>query len=261
MGWQRPWVQVPSLRPWNCPRKWLNEAVSEVFLFCCKVLWSSFGLIGLYILAPFIAKSKEMFGEKGFTAISAAIFIWGLISAQSETYTIKWSTGHVMAYVGLFMMGYVVYRNVDAKRSNAKAALNFLIAFVIMTVSMLGNLYGQKIGIPFSDIIFAVVEPYNLLNQIAALFLFKGFAYLNIRFDAGYISGLTYWVYLAHAIFIHWIILLIVEKNFRFFANSEGYGSLAVELIYGLITYILCLLITHVVMKLLGNRKKTKGNL
>ena len=236
----------------------LNSFLKSLRGIASDHLWYMFVLIGLYILAPFIAKSKEMFGEKGFMAISVAIFIWGLISSQSEIYPIKWSIGHVMAYVGLFMMGYVLYRKVDTKRSNGKAALNFLIAFVIMAGAMLGSLFGQRIGIPFSDIIFAVGEPYNLLNQIAALFLFMGFAYLSFRFDTGYISGLTYWVYLAHVVLIQWVILLIVEKNFGFFANSEGYGSLAVELIYGFVTYILCLLITHVVLKLLGNRKKTK---
>jgi len=242
MGWDGYGASL-----WHYFLKFLQGDVAEH-------LWYVLVLMGLYFLAPFIAKSREMFSEKEFSFVTICIFILGIISSQSETYTLKWSFGHVIAYVGVFMMGFELFKNINGEKNNKKAIVNILIACLIIAIEIVGCIFAKGIDIPALKVVLAFGEPYNPLNQIIAIFFFKGFVYLEPHFDVGYLSGLTYWVYLTHVLFQRFI-LLPVELLFKFYGKSEGISEILCLLIYSLLNYAGCMLLTHLVLTFKKNRK------
>ncbi len=221
-------------------------------------LWFMFTLIGLYMLAPVLVKAKELFGEKGFTAAAVILFFWSMISSQSETYAIRWSTGHIMAYLGLFMMGYVLYSRIRDRESNGRAVLFLLGAALVMIAMYFGRMFLS--GSDAGKVVFSNGEPYNPLPQIAGILLFLGFASLKISFDPGTLAGLTYWIYLPHVLVLNWIIFYGAEKNLHLFENASGpVPALLVLLMYTLFTYALCAGVSHLILRFLEGRKASRN--
>ena len=217
-------------------------------------LWFMFTLIGLYLLAPVLVKARELFGEKGFAAATGIMCVWSLISAQSETYTIRWSTGHIMAFIGLFMLGYVLYSRIRDRQNNRTAFLWLLGAVLIMTGLFFGRLYFSKSAV--GSVIFASGEPFNPLPEAAGILLFLGFACMKLSFDPGTLANLTYWIYLPHVLVFFWIILLGIEKNFHLFVNaSSPVVTLLVLLLYSAIAYASCAAVSYLVIRRKGSGK------
>lgn len=219
-------------------------------------LWYMFVLIGLYLLAPVIYKAKELFGEKTFKTVAYIMLIWGFISSRTDTFGIHWSLGRVIIFVGIFMLGYEIYTGINGEKSNKKAFVNLLIWILIMVVGLIVFMITRNLGNVYINGIFAITQVYDPLVQIGAIFLFKGFLYLEPKHDYGYLGALTYWVYLGHILFYEWIVRIPIEEKFRFYNNAGVGGGMGVAFIYTLISYVGCMIIAHIATKVFGSKKK-----
>lgn len=208
-------------------------------------LWYMFVLIGLYLLAPFICKAREMLGERGFTAAAWIMLIWGTASALSGSNQFTWDVRNVLAYAGIYMMGYVLFQKYSGTKDNRKAAFFFLLAAVLCAANHWLVLFLYNRGMS-SGLVNALLsqESYGPSKQLIGMLLFLGFLTLDYKRDVSYLSGLTYWVYLIHPLIVLWLTAGVIERHFGFIRNASDFMAFMVLLAYGVLTYIISMLLS-----------------
>ncbi len=217
-------------------------------------LWYMAVLIGLYLLSPFFAKAKELLGESAFRKAAVILMLWGSVSAMSRSFTLTWDIGHVLGYAGVFLCGYGIFQRTKDTKSNGKALANFGVGLLICAFAavLLVLVKPRFVSSAFAQAL-TTMESYSIFLQLGAVFFFRGFMMLDLKNDYGYLSSLTYWVYLAHPLLVTLGVHLLAEPRLRLFTNAQGLAACLVAIFYSLAVYVISLLLTHLWFRL---RKK-----
>lgn len=222
-------------------------------------MWYMYVLIVLTLMSPYIVMMRETLGEKKFVMASIILLIWGMIDNQFFDYKAKWDLGLAINLLGIYMMGYVIHERAKNVKNNAKALLLILFGVIFGVILGLLNYY-YMVNLPSENgAVFAKVlanqAPHNIWVVLSAMCMLAGFTMLDININVGYLSELTYWVYLVHVMVIM-LVLIVDQKVVHFFEKNKG--SILVMFINAILVYILSFLVSHLIV-LCQKKRKAKA--
>ncbi len=216
-------------------------------------MWYMYALIGLYILAPFVAGAKEMMGEKDFVTASIVMCLWGVIDALVQPPVLNWGIGYVAKLLGIFMMGYVAHEWALKKSGNGLALRLILAGLSVNTLEYLIHLlvmHNENV-----KRMLALEVPYNFFIVISCIFYIAGFTVLDLDIDLAYPSVLTYWVYLVHPA-VMMVLLALESAVFHVPYHEVGTtNKIAWGFANTLIVYLLSFAVGHVIEKYIYSKK------
>lgn len=217
-------------------------------------MWYMYTLIGLYLMAPFVALGKEKLGESRFKKIAIIVCLWGIIDALVNPSSLFWGIGYCAQLLGVFMMGYVAHE--WALLRKGKNGLGC--ALIVLATAITAVEYFIFLSIRDNGTLSAYVTPmvpYNLILVIATLFYVAGFTIIDIKKDFGYLSLLTFWVYLLHPA-IMMVLFLIEEAVFKVpFLEIGRESPILIGTGNSILVYVLSFVCGHVIEKC-SSRKK-----
>ena len=224
-------------------------------------MWYMFVLIGMYLMAPFLAMGREKIGSKAFARMSVIVYIWGTIGCLLEKPSFYWTLGTIINMLGIFMMGCTIHEKIGEKKSRSQGILfifiGILFAFLIALVYIFGKLMSVLPG--FIADIFGDLTPYNPFVSLGGGFLFAGFRLLDIRKDFFALAEITFYVYLVHPLVM--MAVTLIEKGTLGIPYSV-FGkpvSLAVIVINTIIVYVLSFVIGKLIV--MSKAKKAKAGI
>ena len=217
-------------------------------------MWYMYSLIGLYILAPFVAHTKDVMGERDFTIASIVMCIWGVIDALAQPPFLNWGIGYVARLLGIFMMGYVVHEWALKKKGNGLAIGLILAGLIVNCVEYLIHL--AVMNNTKLDDILACTRPYNAFVVVSSMLYVAGFTILDIRTELSYPSALTYWVYLVHPAVM--MALFFIESAIFHVPYLElgTTNPILFGLVNTVIVYLLSFVVGHIIEICTSGRKK-----
>ncbi|MCR4990870.1 MAG: acyltransferase [Lachnospiraceae bacterium] len=220
-------------------------------------MWYMFVLITLYLMAPFVVMSRERIGEKAFAKAALVLFIWGTVDMLLIEPKFWWSLGAAIDFLGIYAMGYVLHRRYEGQKNNLKGAAFILLGeLLVLCVCLLyykGYMFGE---IPeFLTNVLGKPQPFNPLLTVSAGLFFTGFGLLDIKKDFGTLSGLTYYTYLVHPVFIM-VINAVLTKTLGLPESTYGkLGGIGFALAETAVIYVLSMFTAFVINKA-GEAKK-----
>lgn len=154
---------------------------------------------------------------------------------------LSWDLGQVFEYMGYFMMGYVIKR--DIKKSSIKAIVFTVVGFgILLGASYLQYKYQMVYGISENELKFKIISPHSPLVAIASLLIFAGFGMMKIGRNkcVEKMSNMSFDIYLIHAGV--WDVLTRVI----YFLKGEDYLTQTLNNIYWIPIFVLIVLIVSV---------------
>lgn len=217
-------------------------------------MWYMFTLIGIYLMAPFVALGKEKLGESTFKKIACIVCLWGIIDALVKPPSIYWGIGYCAQLLGVFMMGYVAHE--WALERKGKNGLGYGLIVLATGITILE--YCLFLALRTSQalqIYITPMTPYNLILVIASMVYVAGFTIIDIEKDFGYLSLLTFWVYILHPA-IMMVLFLIEEAVFKVPYLEIGNSSpFLIGTGNSILVFILSFVAGHVIEKCTSGKK------
>ncbi|MDE7302408.1 MAG: acyltransferase family protein [Oscillospiraceae bacterium] len=171
-------------------------------------MWYLYMLIGVYILIPVIIRLKNDIGEKKFEIVSCVFLILASLSLFTSSHKLHWDLGHSFCYCGYLMIGYTIRKRSSFNNISGICKL-FCSAGILIALTFLR--YRQACnGIADEDMKYSLIGPACPLIVIASVLIFSGLSNFNIKRDLGWLSSLTFLIYLFHAGI--WDVLLLSIK-------------------------------------------------
>lgn len=168
-------------------------------------LWYMFVLIALYLMAPFIIRIKDFYGEKGFKKVSIVLLIWGIVgnliyvsvNSDNANFGIRayWTLDNVINYLGLFMFGYTLHEWAKGIKEKAGRAAK-VVGFIAIAVALAFIKFILTINVQIT-----IVQDFSALNPffvVAACSLVVASTLIRGRIHFNRLASATYWVYLVH---------------------------------------------------------------
>lgn len=166
-------------------------------------MWYLYMLIGLYLLAPVCVRFKNSISECIFERVAIGFLFAATLSRwTTENVRMSWNIGQSFEYLGYFMTGYVLRRNLAGKANNVKGLLMIAAGLALEAGTSLIEYHFQIVqGIPESKLNYQIVSPYAPTIVLASILIFAGFSCLNIRANQiiTQLSKLSFYIYLCHA--------------------------------------------------------------
>ncbi len=217
-------------------------------------MWYMYALVGIYVLAPFVAMAKEKMSERDFTIACIVMCVWGVVDALTQPQILNWGIGFVSRLLGIFMMGYVVHEWALKKSGNGLAITLILCGLTVNVIEYIVHVIirnNTKL-----DEILTPTRPYNAVLVVASMLFIAGFTILDIKADLFYPSALTYWVYLVHPAVM--MLLFILESAiFKVPYLEIGIKNpIASGMANTVVVFILSFIIAHFIEKFTSGRAK-----
>lgn len=230
-------------------------------------MWYMFTLIVLYLMAPFVVRMKEVLGEKGFQKAAVILWIWG--TASNTIYTVtcpdffkvqnQWGLDKAINLLGIFMMGYVVHQWAGRKKESGANGTGFLLLSGGIGVELLRMLITWNVAEgTVLHAVFAENVVFSVLNVISAMMFVAAFTIIDIKKDFGYLSALTYWVYLVHPLVISLTRLAgswILGISYREFGRTNRIVTFIVQFI---VVYLLSFVCGHLIESFQRRKRKIR---
>lgn len=201
--------------------------------------WFMFMLTGLYFLAPFIIRIKEMISNKCYCTGSIIWMIFSCISQGTSTYKVSYSFGVVFSFLGFFLIGNVVYENLRNIKK-MYAILSIVVSFFVFIFTYLVRV--------FTGFWLYTVDPYiNWFSPfvvIASILLFIGFANIKISINLSKLSSTTFLIYLFHTR-VYLVLLGIIE-----YIIPNTNEPMVLIIILTLLTFIISLILSTIYLHL-----------
>lgn len=163
-------------------------------------MWYMYMLIGLYLMAPIVVRFKNTISYEKFRKIAMVFLIVASISNWTTgQIRINWDIGQSFEYLGYFMIGYVIRK--DLSKNNLKG---ILIIFLGIIVELVATCLEYKIqivkGISEGKLMFSIINPYCPIIVFASVLIFAGFTMLHIRYNRQIekLAGISLIIYLVH---------------------------------------------------------------
>lgn len=159
-------------------------------------MWYLYMMIIPYLLVPIIIKVKNDINKKTFHKIAVIIMVISILSGWTANIKLNYGIKS-FAFLGYFLLGYVIKECFRSKKSNIGGALIIAIGFIIEIILSLIQ-YKNSI---FSamDNIYMYIEPLNPMISVASVFIFIGFSMLTIKVNCTRLASKTFLIYLFHA--------------------------------------------------------------
>lgn len=188
-------------------------------------MWYLFMLFGVYLLAPIAVRFKNSISYSSFRKVAYIFLIFANFSLMiSGASWLNWDFGQSFEYMGYFMIGYVLRR--DLKKSNFKGTVFLLLGFAVFTLTAFIRFKNLTItGIDGNVRLLKLINPYSPLTVLASLLVFAGFSMLQIpRIKIiEKLSEMSFVIYLFHAGVLHFISNLIkVVKGADFILRLDS---------------------------------------
>lgn len=164
-------------------------------------MWYLYMIIGVYLMAPIVMRFKNSISYGNFRKTVLVFLILASVSRwTTEKIRLSWDLGQSFEYLGYFMMGFVIRKDLQKNNLNGillimlGAAVEIATAFVEYKFQIVG-------GIMESDLKFQIVSPYCPTIVLASLLIFAGFTKLQIRYNQQIekLADMSFFVYLFHA--------------------------------------------------------------
>ena len=202
-------------------------------------LWFMFSIIGLYFMAPFLARMIDSL--KTNEIILLATLSMSLVNL-SEMYSIFFRKHLFLANIGsdfisgniiYFILGYLVYkRNVFAKTSKTLLLLGAVISFVLL----LATQYYLKITNNFVGEGFTWYN--SLLIILISLFIFALLSKIDLQLSINSLKLLQFFSKSSFCVFLFHLIPLLTISEYTKLINMNIYVQI---ITISLATYLLCL--------------------
>ena len=226
-------------------------------------MWYLFMLIGLYLLAPIVVQFKDSISYKMFRRIAFVFLILASFSRwTTENVRLSWNIGQAFEYLGYFMVGYVLRK--DLKKNNAKGVILITFGVIIEVATAFLQYYFQIVnGIGASDLEYRIVDPYCPTIVIASILIFAGFTMLTIRCNGWMkkLAGMSFVIYLFHAgvwDFGSKLIYLIRGKDYIMNLNNIYWIPIFVVIVL-LISVLLTIVYEKSMIYIMAKIKKNKA--
>ena len=202
-------------------------------------MWYMFTLIVLYLMAPFVVSMREMLGERNFAVAAVLLTVWGSIDNLASPPVLYWDLGFGANMLGIFMLGYVIRQWIGQEENGKKAAL-----FILGGVAAGALQVVFKETLPVGTLYFVLSGkfPYAPLNIIMAACFLTAALLLPVQKDFGKPAAYTYWIYLAHPLFM--MVLFVAGGA----VTGKGFKGIAVTVP----TFLLCSAIVFCLSYALG---------
>lgn len=139
-------------------------------------MWYLFMLLGVYALVSVVLRVKADVGEELFARLAVAFFIVACPSGWTIAGTLfKWNIGYSFCFLGYFMIGYIIRKWADDKKSKGKGLFYLFCGVgILLIIGLLRYEQGvQKIA--DSELTYSLVGPFNPLVVLASVLIFPGF--------------------------------------------------------------------------------------
>jgi surface polysaccharide O-acyltransferase-like enzyme len=177
-------------------------------------LWFLYSLIGIYIVLPFV---RKIFNNTSFKEDKLFIYLWMfftgfvyifrlMIQLLNINTTIIYPVPLVQGtyYLGYFVLGYIIYKNIDKIKISNKIkniALVSTISFIVLgtyVVSLLSNSYYEGL-FAYRSIL------YMIFASIVMLYTLENKKMINSKMIKiiSFISPYSFGIYLSHVIFLN----------------------------------------------------------
>ena len=212
-------------------------------------LWYMYMLIGLYLFVPILIQLKQQIGENFFERTAWVLLILSGIFAWGGAVTVYWNPSYCFDYIGYFMIGYVLRRK--AKKNNLKGIALICVGLIIEVLIAFWR-YNEIIeGVAEGS--HSLIAPLSPFIILASVFIFSGFASLNIKRSFAYLSGLTFVIYLVHAGILQ-VIQILSGKHFLRIYDVTGDTRVIIPLLC-VVVFVLSALFAHFYEKLNINQR------
>lgn len=226
-------------------------------------MWYLFMLIGLYLLAPIVVRFKDSISYEMFRKVAFAFLILASFSRwTTENILLNWDIGQSFEYLGYFMVGYVLRR--DLRKKNSKGFLLITLGVIIETATAFVEYYFQIVnGIDEFKLEYQIVSPYCPLIVIASVLIFAGFSMLTIRCNGWMkkLSGMSLIIYLFHAgvwDFGCTLIYSIKGSDYIMSLNNIYWIPIFVVIVF-LISVLLTIMYEKIMVYLMSKVKRNKA--
>lgn len=221
-------------------------------------MWYLYMLIGIYLLAPIVVRFKDSISYEMFRRI---VFVFLVMASFSRWTTgnvkLNWNVGQSFEYLGYFMVGYVLRK--DLRKNNVKAVIMILSGILIEIVAAMMQFHFQIVkGI--AELKYGIVGPYCPLIVIASLLIFAGFSMLAVKGNKWMrkLAGMSFVIYLFHAgvyDFIEKLLHILKGKDYLLGCNNVYWIPILVVIVL-IISVLLTIVYEKIMTSLLHHRKK-----
>lgn len=166
-------------------------------------MWYLYMLIELYLLAPIVVRFKNSITYEDFRKTAFVFLIFASISNwTTENTRLNWDIGQAFEYLGYFMVGYVLRRDLITKRNNYKGLFMIIIgALLLMVTAFIKYQFQMVNGIAESELKYKIVSPYCPIIVVSSLLIFSGFTMLKVgeNIIINKLANMSFFIYLIHA--------------------------------------------------------------
>lgn len=226
-------------------------------------MWYLFMLIGLYLLAPIVVRFKDSISYEMFRRIAFVFLVLASLSRwTTENIRLNWDIGQSFEYLGYFMVGYVLRR--DLQKNNCKGFFLITLGVLVEIATALAEYHFQIVnGIGENELQYKIVSPYCPSIVIASVLIFAGFSMLTIRCNGWMkkIVGMSFIVYLIHAgvwDFVGKIIYVIKGRGYVMSLNNIYWIPIFAVIVF-LISVLLTVVYEKMMVYLMAKVKKNYG--
>ena len=164
-------------------------------------MWYMYMLVGVYCLAPVVMHFKNSIRYESFRKVAFVFLVWAILSRWTTgSMKLNWDLGQAFEYLGYFMVGYVLRK--DLKKSQVKAVIAILLGIGIEVGTALLQYKLQIVnGVMEYQLNYKLVTPYSPTIALASVFIFAGFTMLHVNGKAwiSKLSDMSFFMYLFHA--------------------------------------------------------------
>lgn len=164
-------------------------------------MWYLFMMLEIYLLAPIVIRFKDSIKYEQFRKVAFVFLVLGSLSGwTTENVRLNWDIGQSFEYLGYFMVGYVIRR--DLHKNNYRGTLLIGLGF-LMEIAMAFIVYRFRIvnGMSEGELEYQISNPYSPMIVIVALLIFAGFTMLKMKYNVliEKLARMSFVIYLFHA--------------------------------------------------------------
>lgn len=158
-------------------------------------LWYMYMLVGLYLMVPVLIRIKQHLTTYQYKLMAGIILLGGIIANNIYIPNMPyWLMSFY--YIGYLLWGDILHSAVEYRGSLVVGLVCLVAILYIKQVQVLeDSTYISWVG--------NVLDPLNILAALAALSIFSWFCRLRCCQSFSNLAGLTYYMYLIHALWLH----------------------------------------------------------
>ena len=190
-------------------------------------LWFLYMIIGLYLLTPIIIRFKNSISKKSFSIISYILVLVTWAGGWTSTHDLQWDIGYVILFLGYFMIGYELKQRFENNQKLIKGILFILGGLLLEFILVIVEYKAVLNGTPAKMGTYSLVERFSPIIVISSILIFSGFSNIKIKKDLSKLSGLTFYIYIFHAVVLKYMMDILTSIGI---VNKETNSNIVIIL-------------------------------